>query len=376
MPWKEVFVMSLRREFVQLANQEGANIRALCRRFGISPKTGYKWIARYAKEAESGLSDLSRRPLHSPQRTDKKMEARVIELRDAHPTWGGRKLQARLLALGHPGVPSASTLTAILRRHGRLDPQASEKHTAWQRFEHHAPNDLWQMDFKGHVVLQHGRCHPLTVLDDHSRYALCLQACADEKTLSVQAALIKTFRRYGLPARMTMDNGAPWGDDVLSPYTRLTVWLIRLGIGVSHSRPYHPQTQGKDERFHRTLKAELLACQSFLDNIAAQYHFDAWRTIYNLERPHEALAMNPPVSRYKPSQRAYPEILAPIEYGPGDEVRKVQINGEISYKGRTWKIGKAFIRQPVALRPAATDGVLNVYYCHQKIALLDTRDQK
>ena len=168
-----------------------------------------------------------------------------------------------------------------------------------------------------------------------------------------------------------MDNGSPWGDDGLNPYTPLTVWLIRLGIGVSHSRPYHPQTQGKDERFHRTFKAEVLAYQSFLNHATAQHHFDTWRDLYNLVRPHEALGMAPPVSRYQPSQRPFPDTLPPIEYSPSDCVRKVQVKGELYFRGRAWKIGKAFRGHHVALRPTSTDGALDVYFCHQRIASIN-----
>jgi transposase InsO family protein len=316
--------MSARKEFVLLAMQENANVRALCRQFGISPKTGYKLINRYAEEGEAGLADRSRQPKSSPQRTADTVESAVLALRDQHPAWGPRKLKARLEALGHTGVPAPSTVSAILGRHGRLDGTQSAAHQAWQRFEHAAPNDLWQMDFKGHVAMREGRCHPLTVLDDHSRYAVCLKACANEQSVTVQAALTGTFRRYGLPWRMTMDNGAPWGGDGGNPYTVLTVWLLRLGIGISHSRPYHPQTQGKDERFHRTLKAEVLAHETFADQTAAQRRFESWRDVYNLERPHQALGQKPPVSRYSPSQRPFPETLPPIEYSPVDVVRKVR----------------------------------------------------
>ncbi len=374
MPWQEVSIMSLRYEFIQLSLQEGANIRALCCRFGISPKTGYKWLKRHVAEGERGLNDRSRRPLRSPSQTPVPMEQTVLGLRDEHPAWGGRKLYTRLGTLGHEHVPAPSTITAILRRHGRLDVSASAKHTAWQRFEHPAPNDLWQMDFKGHVALQSGRCHPLTVLDDHSRYALCLSACANEQTHTVQQALTGTFRRYGLPHRMSMDNGSPWGDDGINPYTPLTVWLIRLGVRVSHSRPYHPQTQGKDERFHRTLNAELLAHQTFPDQRSAQQHLDAGRRIYNLERPHQAIGMKPPVSRYQPSPRSFPEILPPIDYAPEDCVRKVQAKGELYYRGRPWKIGKPFHGYPVALRPTATDGLLEVYFCHHRVASINLNE--
>jgi transposase InsO family protein len=374
MPWQEVSIMSLRKEFVLLASREGANLRALCRQFGISAKTGYKLLKRYQGEGEAGLEDRSRRPTSSPRRTPPEIEAAVVAVRDLHPAWGGRKLRARLDALGRTDLPSPSTITAILRRHDRLDVAKSVPPAAWQRFEHAAANDLWQMDFKGHFALREGRCHPLTVLDDHSRYAVCLRACANEQAGTVQAALTDTFRRYGLPWRMTMDNGSPWGDDGLNPYTTLTVWLLRLGIAVSHSRPYHPQTQGKDERFHRTLNAEVLAYAHFADQAAAQQRFDSWRSVYNLERPHQALGMQPPISRFRPSPRPFPETLPAIEYGPDDRVRKVQAKGELHYRGRAFNIGHAFHGYPVALRPSDQDGVLDVFFCQHRIACLNLHD--
>ena len=212
---------------------------------------------------------------------------------------------------------------------------------------------------------------PLTILDDCSRFALCLQACANEQTATVQAHLIATFRRYGLPARLLMDNGAPWGDRAGSPFTPLTVWCIRLGIAISHARPAHPQTLGKYERFHRTLKAELLHQRLFLDLAHCQQHFDRWRALYNLDRPHEALAMAVPASRYQPSPRGFPESLPPIEYGATDIVRKVQAQGEVSYRGRIFRVCKAFRGYPVALRPTPHDGLWRVYFCHQHVADLD-----
>jgi hypothetical protein len=170
-----------------------------------------------------------------------------------------------------------------------------------------------------------------------------------------------------------MDNGSPWGQDVDHPYTPLTVWLLRLGVGVSHGRPYHPQTQGKDERFHQTLKAEVLQGRLFRDLPDAQRAFDAWRPVYNFERPHEALGLATPSSRYRPSLHPFPETLPAIEYGPGDQVRKVQAGGEISWHRRTIKVGNAFRGYPVALRPTLVDGVWDVFFCRHQIKTLDLR---
>jgi transposase InsO family protein len=371
MPFREVSRMSGREEFVRLASQEGANIRALCRRFEISPGTGYKWLERYRAEGASGLADRSRRPLSSPRRTQADLEAAVLALRAEHPAWGGRKIASRLRALGQT-PPSASTIPQILRRHGvalagDADPPAR------RRFERDRPNALWQMDFKGHVAMLSGRLHPLTALDDHSRYAVILEACGDERTATVRAALIAAFRRYGLPERMITDNGAPWGDGPGSRWTPLGVFLIEQGIGVSHSRPYHPQTLGKDERFHRTLKAEALSGPPFADLAEAAARLERWRLVYNLQRPHDALGGQPPVSCYQASPRAYAETVTPFEYGPDDHPRRVQQGGRLSFQGRELRVAKAFCGKTVALRPGAVDGGMSVHFRHQKIAEIDLR---
>jgi len=375
MPWKEVSRVACRREFVMLAAGQERGFRQLCRGFGVSRTTGYQWLRRFEKEGDPGLVDRSHRPRESPRKTAAGTEDAILKLRREQPAWGARKLRRRLEVLGHWDLPAPSTVHAILLRHGLVDPQESAKHRPWQRFEHEAPNQLWQMDFKGHFATQRGgRCHPLTVLDDHSRFALGLEACANEKGTTVQQKLTGIFRRYGLPERMTMDNGSPWGSDSEHPFTPLTLWLIRLGIRVSHSRPFHPQTQGKDERFHRTLKVELLERNCFQDVSEAQRRFDPWRNTYNLERPHQALGMEVPASRYRVSARAYPEALAPIEYGPSDIVRRPDPMGRCSFAGRRVKISRAVAGYPVAFRQTSQDAVYDVYFCTQRVAQIDLRD--
>lgn len=354
-----------------LARAEGANMRELCRRYGVSPTSGYKWLHRFAEQGEAGLAERSRRPQRSPSRTSAEMEQLILELRAAHPAWGGRKLRRRLQDLGHSEVPSASTITEVLHRHEQIDAGEADKHRAWLRFEQEAPNRLWQMDFKGHFALEEGRCHPLTVLDDHSRFSLGLEACGDERETTVRERLSRLFRRYGMPERLLADNGPPWGGLGQTDWTSLGVWLIQLGVRLCHGRPHHPQTQGKEERFHRTLQAEAIGRRQFRDLFACQGRFDEWRQIYNFERPHEALGMATPASRYQPSRRSFPETLAPIEYAPADIVRKVQAGGWISFRGREWRIGKAFARHPIALRPTTRDGVFDVYFCHQQVAALN-----
>ena len=376
MAWKEVSIMSQRLEFVTFAIAENANLRRLCRRFDISPNTAYKWLDRFRAEGVSGLEDRSRRPHNSPVHTPKEMEKTIVKLRGKHPAWGGRKLERRLLDLGHTGVPRPSTITAILRRHHLLDHTESAKHKAFRRFERAVPNELWQMDFKGELNLSQGLCYPLTILDDHSRFAIAVEACARNNKIVTQTAMIKIFRRYGLPQWITCDNGPPWGSGGRSYYTAFGVWLMRLGIGISHSRPHHPQTQGKDERFHRTLEAEVLRYQHGTTLADWQLHFDQWRVVYNTERPHEALSMAVPASRYQPSHRSYPEQLPAIEYGPSDIVRKVRCCGHIKYAGRDYHVGKAFSGLHVALRPTTTEGLFDVFFCQHKIDTLDVADYK
>lgn len=376
MPWQEVTTVSLRLEFVMLAQKEDRNFSQLCKSFDISTKTGYKWLNRFQAYGPEGLQDLSRRPKSSPSITDYDIEQAILNLRHEHEAWGGRKLKKRLEKMGYSNLPAPSTITNILRRNDRLDPAECLKHQPFGSFEHEHPNDLWQMDFKGHIPTWENRCHPLTVLDDNSRFVVVLAACPDEKTETVKNSLIDCFRRYGLPRRMTMDNGSPWGNCGSKDLTPLTVWLIRNDVAVSHSRPYHPQTQGKDERFHRTLNVELLKRREFRDLDHCQREFDIFRDVYNLERPHQAIGMEPPISRYVPSNRPYSERLPDIEYGPDDQVRKVQAKGEVSFNGKIYHVPKALRGHPVAFRPTTADGIYTIYFCHQKIMEVSLREQQ
>jgi len=299
----------------------------------------------------------------------------VLEVRDAHPAWGARKI-AHCLQRDGIRPPAVSTVHAILARHGRIvAPVGGPK--ACQRFEKDAPNLLWQMDFKGWIGLGNGmRCHPLTVVDDHSRYVPCLKACADEQGLTVKNHLEMTFRRYGLPDAMFVDNGGPWGDAKGVRWTRLSVWLLKLGVEVLHSRPYHPQSRGKNERFHRTLADEVFAFRRFHDLAQVQRAFDGWREIYNFERPHQALDFQVPASRYRPSPRPMPKRLPAPEYGEREIVRFVAANAYISFKGHPWKVPKAFRGERVAIRALDRDGCWGVFFGARKIAKIDLTNPK
>lgn len=371
MPWQEATRMSLREEFVKLAKVAGVNRRELCRRFGISAKTGYKWLARYQDQGAAGLGERSRRPRHSPARTAPAVELAVVKWRaESGNCWGGRKISRLLSNQGMASPPAPSTVTGILRRHGLLSVPAAPRPLAVGRFERALPNELWQMDFKGDFALSAGRCYPLTVLDDHSRFALAVTACANQRHATVQQALAAVFRRYGLPLAMLMDNGPPWAGR--GELTELALWLIRLEIKIIHGRAYHPQTQGKDERFHRTLKLEVLRGRHFIDLAQCQRAFDRFRDRYNLVRPHQALDLGVPASRYQLSPRPFPESLPPIEYQSDRLVRKVQDKGWLSFRGRAFRLSSALRGYPVALRPTELDQrCYEVFFCHQRIAQID-----
>ena len=370
MPWQEVSVLDARREFVHLARDESTNRRELCRRFGISATTGYKWLNQFCDDASS-LADQSRRPHGSPNRTSAALEAAILQVRDDHPAWGARKI-ARCLERDNLPVPAVSTIHAILQRHGRVT-MPGRGPVPYKRFEHPAPNAVWQMDFKGRFRMAGEQwCHALTIVDDHSRYCPCLKACGDERTNTVQGHLRETFGLYGLPDAMLVDNGSPWGGGSEHRWTRLGVWLLRLGVDVIHSRPFHPQTRGKNERFHRTLKAEVLACKRFTDLDRVQTAFDRWRNVYNLDRPHQALDQNVPADRYRPSTRSMPETLPDIEYDQDDVIRKVSTTkAYVSFKGILWKVPQAFRGQRVAIRPGKNDGSYGVYFGAKRIADID-----
>ncbi|RYH28653.1 MAG: IS481 family transposase [Alcaligenaceae bacterium] len=377
MPWKAQDIMSLKQEFVLLAQQDGANRRELCRRFGISPPTAYKWLRRYGEEGSKGLIEHSRRPASSPGICAGDVEMAVVSLRGKHPSWGGRKISRRLADLGVAKVAS-STVTNILHRHGLITAEASAAATPWQRFEREVPNALWQADFKGHFQTFEGPCSPLTIIDDHSRFNLALHACGKTTTQVVQTQMERVFGQYGLPVQINFDNGAPWGAPGMpGRLTELGVWLVRLGIRVTHSRPYHPQTNGKDERFHRSLKAEVISKNCFEDLAHVQRALDEWRRVYNHERPHDALALATPITRYRPSAIQLPEQLRDIEYASQDEVRKVGCNGELKFKGQRYKLSNALQGYQVGIRPRdEQDGVYDVYFAHHHCLEIDTTQPK
>lgn len=386
MPWKtEETKMELKAEFVHMADQPNANMSKLCRRFGISRPTGYKWLRRYRQHGLEGLAERSSRPNHSPNKTPEAIEQLVVAARRRDPGWGGRKLHCHLsnqaeagaISINRDQVPSASTITRILDRRGLLGaPDGPSRRGSWKRFERSDPNELWQLDFKGEFRLANRQyCYPLTLIDDHSRFSLAVAGCPDQRRSTVQAQLRKVFARYGLPQAILCDNGPPWGAGLgwrdWGPfYTGLAVWLMRLGVQVIYARPNHPQGKGKNERFNGTLQAELLDYEQFADHSQAHARMGDWRRRYNSVRPHQALDMDPPASRYRPSKSEFPDQLPPVEYSSSQITRKVTSQGKISFQGKRFTVGKAFSGYRLALRASSEPGTYKVYFCSQQIRTL------
>jgi transposase InsO family protein len=368
MPWKEETIMSLKQEFIQCALTREQPFARLCQAFGITRKTGYTLLERYQQEGVAGLTPRSKRPRTSPHQTKTMIEEAIIACRRKEPTWGARKIIRSLQWQGVEKLPSATTVNTLLHRHGLILPTESLKRQRFIRFEREQPNELWQMDFKGAFrLLTNTICYPLTVLDDHSRFSLGIKACENEQCLSVKTRLTSIFEAYGLPDQINVDNGNPWGSSHLTPYTHLGVWLMQLGIRISHSRPGHPQTNGKCERFHRTLKQDLITRYPMQSFDHAQHLFDQWRERYNHERPHEAIGMEVPASRYQASCKPMPKKLVPVHYPTGATLKKVKSNGYISYDEKFYLVGEAFHGQLIEVRPCEQDNAIQLYFGQHNI---------
>jgi transposase InsO family protein len=369
MPWLETDVRDQRIQFVMTVRR-GVRVTDACGAFGISRKTGYKWLDR---EAEAGsvavLADRSRRPHQSPRRTPAGITRRVGALRAALG-WGGEKLAVVLAAEGITLAPR--TIDRLIQREGWTRPDSAPA-PALRRFTRPAPNDLWQMDAKGAYPLADGsRGHALSVLDDHSRYAVGLTALPALQTTAVRAALTASFERYGLPTAMLMDHGAPWWSTAgPAGLTRLGVFLLKQGIRLIFGAVRHPQTQGKVERFHRTL-AERLRWEgvptTFPAFVAALARFCEE---YNQWRPHEALDLEPPARRFHGSARAYQPHPARWIYASGLAVRRVSAKGDVRVDGTAYFVSEALAGEEVACVPHE-DRVL-VLYRHMYVRELHLR---
>ncbi len=346
MPWKDKTVEELRKEFVRAA-KTAKNFSLLCREFGISRKTGYKWVER-AKQSSS-LSDLSRAPLHIPSRTPSEIEEAILCIRAENPEWGAKTILKVLENNGYTDLPCIRTANNILQRNGCISETESQKRQAFLRFQREHCNELWQIDFKGDFPLLDGtRCFPFDIIDDCSRY--CIGIFAKNNTLGVTQSMEAAFREYGLPMAILSDNGGQF-TGIRGGYTQFERWLMDLDILPLHGRPLHPQTQGKIERFHRTMKNELIKRKAFTDLSDADKHLNEWRIKYNEVRPHEAINMLCPADVYRPSDRKYPDRIKLYEYSGTYRIVKVNYKGYLRFDSKVFYLSETMSGAELELRP-------------------------
>ena len=359
MPWLRTEPMEERMSFIEQARLGLESFAELCRRYGVSRKTGYKWIERYAAEGVLGLQDRSRAPLHHPPEMDASIAASALVARRAHPSWGPRKIRAWLAARAPEAPwPAASTLHDLFRDAGLVSPR-------WRRARVpprtvpfagcDEPNAVWTADFKGWFRTGDGaRCEPFTLMDGWSRYLLRLQAVKRVSTATVQPILEAAFREYGVPLALRSDNGPPFAGRGAGGLSRLAVWLIKLDILPERIDPGAPQQNGRHERFHLTLKLD--AASPPAAGLRAQARaFAAFRREYNEERPHEALGQTTPAAHYRASARLYTGRLRSPEYPTAETIRQVRSNGEIKWRGERVFLGESLGGEPVALFPLEGD---------------------
>jgi transposase InsO family protein len=368
MSWRQTGVRDQRVEFVVRASH-GESLSALCREYEITRPTGYLWLRRFGANGVAGMEERSRRPHGSPHQTRPEIEERIVALRRQRPDWGARKL-AILLQRDGIRLP-VITVHRVLARHGLiLDPE--RRRQATKRFERAQPNQLWQMDFKGQKEST-ATIGPLSVLDDHSRYLVALQQTGTTRADVVREHLEGIFHSNGLPEAMLMDHGVPWWSARgASGWTRLMVWLSKHGVRCCFSGIRHPQTQGKVERFHGALErarnrpdASQWLEQGWLDN---------FRYEYNQLRPHEALSMQTPASRWRPSTRKYHPHPPAWDYGERAELRKVGQQGEIYLGDRPWKVSRALASEIVQLERVQQR--ILVYFCTTLVREIDLSAQR
>lgn len=371
MPWKEKGLETMREEFVLrvLANEKSKS--ALCREYGISRPTGDKWIARYL--AGEDMSDQSRAPKTVPRKTDPDMEALIISYRNKYPFLGAAKLHRMLLDEGKVNVPCAKTINNIFNRNGLITPEASRASSPNVRFEKSEPNEMWQADFKGDFEMQNeSRCHPLDVVDDCARFCLCCRALGSETYDEVRMCMEETLKEYGLPRTFLCDNGNPWGVSQSAGFTKFEVWFMELGILTLHGRAWHPQTQGKEERFNGSLKRECLKYTTFENLEDAERKLSEYREFYNNKRPHHALGLNTPASVYTKSKRTYPKQIEEWEYGDGFKRRMVKETGYITIHNQLYFLSEGFGGKSIAFRESSKGGgLINLYFRQFKIGQID-----
>ena len=376
MPWHETYPVNERLKFVAAVQAGRLPITELCARFGISRKTGYKILARYERDGPEGLRDRSRAPRSHPNQTACEIEGAVLRVRKAHPSWGSKKILAVLEREFLPAeLPARSTVDAVLKRAGVVVPRRTrvrQPPSSVPLVAACAPNDVWSIDYKGWFRVGDGtRCDPLTVNDTFSRSSLECRAMVAPKLEDVRYRLEGLFARLGLPKYFLSDNGPPFASSGLARLSRLSVWILRLGVQPLFITPGRPDQNGRHERFHETLKAET-ATPPRGSIRAQQAAFDRFRAHYNEERPHEALGMRVPSDLYSPSPRRMPWKLPEHEYSDAFERRRVRRDGTIKWAGGYVFVGEALANEIVGVEPR-DEGRWHIHLGAMKLGLLHER---
>lgn len=375
MPWKETHVLEERLKFITAYLEGGWSITELAHTFGVSRKTAYKYIDRYAESGIEGLKDLQRAPHSHPNQTSGMVESLIVAARKQHPTWGAKKLLA-WLSRHHEGIewPARSTVGEILKRHELVQPrQRKRRAKASSAPLGHAdrPNAIWCCDFKGWFRTQDGRrCDPLTVTDAYSRQALVCRALPRPIYAHVRPCFEAAFKEYGLPSAIRSDNGPPFASTGIAGLTKLSVWWIKLGIRPERIRPGQPQENGRHERFHKTLKQET-ARPPKASLRAQQQAFTRFVREYNEERPHEALDDKCPADLYEPSSRRPRKLGEPFEYPGHFEVRTVRKDGRTRWQGRFVFVSNLLVHEQIGLE-AISDRHLRVHWGPVELGIIDS----
>ena len=378
MSWKVSCVMSERMKFIVESESGQWSMSEMCRRHGVSRKTGYKWLRRYMEDGVDGLKNRSRAPQYHPNAVDAETEEAIVLCKQLHMLDGPRKVRARLLREQPDRAwPAASTMGDLLKRRGLVVPRKTRRHAtpSIQPLSHcAAANEVWCIDFKGWFLTGDGtKCEPLTIMDAHSRFLLrCQTMTGHTGCQRVKPLMEAAFREFGLPRAIRSDNGPPFASTGLAGLSKLAVWWMRLGIVPERIRPGCPQDNGRHERMHRTLK-QAAAAPPRHSMRAQQRAFDAFRDEYNHQRPHEALGQQTPASHYEPSPRTFPARLPDIPDYPREwRVRKVKKSGQIKWRGHEVRITDALVRQHVALAPRH-DGLWTLYFMTTPVGIFDER---
>lgn len=378
MPWKVSTHVDERKELVFRSFKGDWTIKELCQEYGVSRKTGYKWIERFERQGEEGLLDRSRRPKKTPHQTSEDLVVAIIAKKHQHPKWGAKKLKKLLSKEGWVGVPSESTLGRILNRYG-LVKHKRRRTKVWRNqtalTQPMYPNHVWAVDFKGWFRTKDGkRCEPLTISDLYSRYVIACFGFEEIRTQKVQEEFTRVFQQYGQPLIIRSDNGSPFSSRALLGLSKLSVWWLGLGIEPELIKPGHPEQNSEHERMHRTLKLEVLdkVGQTIKEQ---QKHFDMWRKTYNTIRPHESLGMKCPVELYEKSPRGYIDGGKPYEYPEQYKVRSIKTNGEMKWQGQKIYISEALVKQRVALK-AVTPTEYELYFRTKRLGIIKTGHTK